>query len=117
MCASSLVQDRLADPGTVGLVDDEQVGDLEKPGFGCLHLVAPAGVDHGHDRVGQVADVDLDLPGPDRLDNDPGEAGRFEDPHGAVRGERQPAVLAPGRHRTDVHTGIEHVALHTDAVA
>ena len=57
-----------AAPGAVGLVDDEDVGDLEQPGLGGLHRVAPTRVHDDDRRVGVTRDLDLDLADADRLD-------------------------------------------------
>src|SRR3546814_3274289 len=55
----------------VGLVDDEDVGDLEEAGLARLDSVAPAGVHDDDGRVSSAGDVHLDLPDADRLHDDP----------------------------------------------
>ena len=103
-------------PGPVGLVDHEDVGDLEQAGLRGLHFVAPTGV-HDDDRgVGLARDLDLDLADADRLDDHPGLADRVEHTHRLRGRDREPAEVTPRRHRADEHARIGRVALHTDAV-
>ncbi len=86
----------VVDARAVGLVDDEDVGDLEEPGLVRLDGVPPAGV-HDDDRgVGGPRHLDLDLADADRLDHDPRPPGRVEHPDGLERGERQAAEVARG---------------------
>ena len=60
---------RLVGAGPIGLVHDEDVGDLEQPGLRRLHLVAPTRVHDDDRRVGLARDLDLDLADADRLDD------------------------------------------------
>ena len=80
----------LGGPRPVGLVDHEQVGDLEEPGLGGLERVAPTGGDHHHRGVAGRRHLDLDLADPDRLDHHHRKARRAEDPD-ARRGRPGPA--------------------------
>ena len=61
----------LVGAGAVGLVDDEDVGDLEQAGLVGLHGVAPAGVHHDDGGVGRAGHLDLDLADADGLDRAP----------------------------------------------
>ena len=45
----------------IGLVDDEDVGDLEQPRLHRLHRVAGLRHEHDDDRVRQAHDVELGL--------------------------------------------------------
>ncbi len=82
------VETGLARAGSVGLVHDEDVGDLEDPCFVRLHRVTPTGGDDDDGRVGGRGDLDLDLADADGLDEHAARrpAGR-ENPH-HLRGPR-----------------------------
>ena len=108
---------RLPSPRPVGLVDHEQVGDLEQPGLVGLDGVTPAGVHHHHRGVGGRRHRHLLLPDPDRLDEHDREAHRRQHAEGVGDGERQAAEVAPGGHRADEHPFVERVALHAHPVA
>ena len=73
---------RLLDALAVGLVDDEDVGDLHQAGLVGLHAVAPARIDDDDGRVGFPGHLDLDLTDPDRFDDDPMAADRVEQADG-----------------------------------
>ncbi len=79
----------LPGPGPVGLVDHEKVGDLQESGLVGLHRVAPTGRDDNHGGVGGRRHLDLHLPDADGLDDDDGQSGRTQDPHGVGHGEGQ----------------------------
>ena len=70
----------LVDAGPVGLVDHEDVGDLQQPGLVGLHRVAPARVDHHDGGVGRAGDLDLDLAHADGLDDAPTRSRRRRAP-------------------------------------
>ena len=62
----------------IGLVDDQDVGDLEQPCLHGLDVVAEARRGHDDAHVGDVDDVDLALAGADGLDEDQVLAGSIE---------------------------------------
>src|SRR5205814_1836670 len=100
----------------VGLVDDEDVRDLQEPGFGRLHRVAPSGVDDDNGGVGVAGDLDLDLADADGLDHDPSLAHRVEHADRLWRRERETTEVTTCRHRADEHAGVVGVVLHADAI-
>ncbi len=66
----------------VGLVDDDDVGDLHDACLQRLDRVAGAGHQHEHDRVGVVDDVDLGLTDADGLHEHVFAPGRVEQERG-----------------------------------
>ena len=64
----------------VGLVDDEDVADLEDPGLGRLDAVAHAGRDQHEGGVGEPRDLELGLTDTHRLDQHDVAAGGVEHP-------------------------------------
>ena len=107
----------LGDPGTIGLVDHEDVGDLHEAGLVGLDAVAPSGVHDHHGGVGLAGDLHLHLPDPDGLHDDPRLPHGIEQADGLRHGQGQAAELAPGGHRPDEHPRVRGVVLHADAVA
>ena len=101
----------------VGLVDDDDVGDLHDPGLQRLDRVARAGHEHEHDRVGVVDDVDLGLADADRLEEDVVLARGVHEQRGLQRRLAQPAERAAVGHRADEDAGVEEVLGQADAVA
>ncbi len=100
----------------VGLVDGEQVGDLEEAGLRGLDGVAPARVEHHDGRVGRGRHLHLLLADPDRLDDDQRDRDRGQQPDRVGDRHRQPPEMPAGGHRTDVDARIERVARHPDTV-
>ena len=80
----------------VGLVDDDDVGDLHDAGLQRLDRVARAGHQHEHDGVGVVDDVDLGLADADRLEEDVVLAGGVHQQRGLQRRLAEPAERARG---------------------
>ena len=74
------VPHRAVGPLSVGLVDDEHVGDLEDAGLGGLDAVAHPGGEEDHRRVGGAGDLHLRLTHADGLEDDDVTAGRVEHP-------------------------------------
>ncbi len=101
----------------VGLVDDEDVGDLHQAGLVRLHAVAPPGVDDDDGGVRLAGDLDLDLADADGLDEDPTAPDRIEGSDGFGGCEREPAEVAACRHRTNEHPGVGCMVLHPYPVA
>ena len=104
-------------PGPVGLVDDDDVGDLEEPGLDRLDLVAHLGRLEHDRRVGGGRDLDLALARPDGLDEDEVEPDGVQHGRRGAARRRQPAGVAPRGHRADEDVGVLGVGLHPDAVA
>ena len=101
----------------VGLVDDEDVGDLEDAGLGRLDPVAHARGEEDEGGVGGVRHLDLGLPDPHGLDEHDVAAGRVEHPQGLRRRPRQPAEVPPRGHRADEDLRVRGVLRHPDPVA
>ena len=101
----------------VGLVDDEDVGDLHDAGLERLHFVARAGNERDDRHVGGADDVDLVLADADGLDDDDVLAGGVEHERDFAGRAREPAQMAARRHAADEHAGIARVRLHPHAIA
>jgi len=101
----------------VSLVDDEDVGDLHEPRLHGLDGVAGFGNQHHHRGVGLLDDVQLGLPDPDALDQNPLLAERIQEPDHIAGGAGQPAQAPPGGHAPDEHVRVQGVGLHPDPVA
>jgi hypothetical protein len=103
-------------PVAVGLVDREDVADLEDAGLGRLDAVSHPGRQQHHGAVGQTGDLDLGLADADRLDQHDLAARRVEHPQ-RLRGRAgQAAEVAAGRHRPDVDPRVERHVLHAHPV-
>ena len=101
----------------VGLVDDDDVGDLHHPGLQRLDRVARAGHQRQDDRVGVVDDVDLRLADADGLDQDVVLARRVHRQRD-LQGRLGEAAERPARgHRADEDAGVEEVVGEPDPVA
>ena len=100
----------------VGLVDDEDVRDLQDAGLDHLHAVAQVGREHDHGGVGDGRDLELGLPHPDRLQDHGVEAERAQQPDRLARGQREAAEVSAGAHAADEDLRVQGVALHADAV-
>src|SRR5690606_17413197 len=70
----------------IGLVDDEDVADLEDAGLGGLDAVAHSRCEKDDRGVSEPGDLDLALPDADGLDDDDVAARRVEDPDRLRRG-------------------------------
>ncbi len=103
--------------GTVGLVDDEQIGHLHHPGLERLDPVARLGHQDEHGDVRHPRDVELGLPHAHGLDQDPVEPRGVEQIAHLPGGGGEPAERPPASHGADVDTLIEGDGFHPDAVA
>ena len=101
----------------IGLVDDDDVGDLHHPRLQRLDRVAGAGHQRQDDRVGVIDDVDLGLADADGLDQDVVLAGRVHHQRHLQGGLREPAERAARGHRADEDAGVEEVVGEADAIA
>ena len=88
----------VAGAGMVGLVDDEDVPDLQQARLVGLDRISHARRHHDHRGVRGRGDVDLHLSDPDGLDHDGGEPDGIEHPDRTGDGERQTAAVAPSGH-------------------
>ena len=68
-------------------------------------------------RIGCRGDLDLALPGSDRLDQHEVESGRIEHRGRGGRGRSESAGVPTRRHRTDEDVAVVRVRLHPHAVA
>ena len=110
-------RDRGVGAVAVGLVDHEDVADLEDAGLRRLDAVAHAGREQ-HDRgVGGAGDLDLALPDADGLDEDDVAAGGVEHAERLRRRPGQTAEVPARGHRADEHAGVGRVVLHAHPVA
>ena len=101
----------------VGLVDDEDVPDLEDPRLRGLDPVAHAGREQHERRVRRPGDLDLGLTDADGLDEDRPEARRVEHPDGLRSRDREPAEVTAAGERADVDPRVAGRVVHPDAVA
>jgi hypothetical protein len=101
----------------VGLVDGENVGDLQDAGLDGLHVVAQARHLDDDGGVGRPGDVHLGLAGADRLDDDQVKAGGVQHLDGVGGGPGQATQVAPAGHTADENAGVAGQVPHTDAIA
>jgi hypothetical protein len=103
--------------GEVGLVDEEEVADLEDPGLEGLDDVAGRRLEDENDQVGAVEDVELGLADPHGLDEDAVHAEGVEDiGHVRRRGGEAAVALARGQ-GADEDAAVVERRLHPDPVA
>jgi len=107
-------------PVAVGLVDDENVGDLEDAGFQRLDVVAGARWHEYGDGVGGADDVDFVLPRADGLDDDLVLAEGVHRLHG-VRGGRRETPSVPraliDRTKTSISPTVEAIRIRSPSTA
>jgi len=101
----------------VGLVDDEDVGDLQDAGLDRLHIVPQSGRLHDQGGLRLMGDIHFALARADRLDENGVEAGGIQRADGVGGGAGQPAQTATGGHAADEDAGIASQVAHADAVA
>ncbi len=102
---------------TIGLVDDEDVGNLHDPGLQRLHIVSRTGHQRDNRDVGRPDDIHLVLANAHRLDDDRVLAGGVEHQRRVAGRPRQAAEVAPRRHAADEHVLVRGMGLHPQAVA
>ncbi len=101
----------------IGLVDDEDVGDLHDPGLERLHFVAASGHgDHNRD-VGGADDVDFILSDAHRLDDHDVLARRIEHQGDLACSLGETTEVAARGHAADEHAGVAGVRLHPYSIA
>ena len=91
----------VAHVGAVGLVDGDDVGQLEHALLDALQAVAGAGEREQQERVDHVGDGDLGLADADGLDEHDVEAGRLDDDDRLARRPGDAAEHARRRRRAD----------------
>ena len=101
----------------VGLVEHEDVGDLEDPRLDRLDVVAQPWHRDDQHRIDARHHVDLVLADAHRLDDHPVEAGGVENVGGVAGRAREPAHRAARRHRADEDSRVGRQTLHADPVA
>ena len=103
----------------VGLVDDEDIGDLEQARLDRLDVVTEAGHRDDDGGVGGLHHLDLVLADSDRLDQHALEAHRIEHVRDVERGALPRARRTRPREAIDAdeHPGIEHVLGDPDPIA
>ena len=100
----------------VGLVDHEEVADLEDPGLGRLDASPVPGA--SSTTVASATARPRPRTGRPRRSRAARRPTRgVEDPQRLGRSHRQPAEMAAGGHRADVDLGVESVLLHPHPVA
>src|ERR1019366_284575 len=103
--------------GVIGLVDDEDIGDLHDAGFDSLDIVAHAGDEHDDGDLGDGGDLDLVLADADGFDDDVIPAGGVHEAGEIGGGAGESAQGAAGGHGTDEDSRVGVVLLHADAIA
>ena len=101
----------------VGLVDDEDVGNLHDPGLERLDVIAGARHEHDQGDIGGADDVHFVLPHAHGLNDDHRLARRVEHDCCVRGGARQPAKMTARGHAANEHAGIARVRLHPNSVA
>ena len=112
VCSDRVRGDRLHQPiraFAIGLVDDEDVGDLHDAGLHRLHIVAGAGHEHDDRHVRGRDDVHFVLADADGLDDDDVLAGGVEDERGVAGRAGEPAEMPARRHAADEDAGSDGV--------
>jgi len=93
----------------IGLVDDEDVGNLHDAGFEHLHRIAAARLESDERRLRQLRDLDLALPHPDRLDQHDVYTEGIHEQHSIGRRSGHAAQVPAAGHRPNKHVGIDEV--------
>ena len=101
----------------VGLVDGDEVGELEDAAFDPLELVAGAGELEDEEEVDHVGHGDLGLTDPDGLDENHVEAGGLADDDRLAGLARHAAERAARRRGPDEGVGASRQLLHSGLVA
>ena len=101
----------------VGLVDDDQVGELDDSLLEALHLVTAAGREQQQEHVDHVGHLGLGLADADRLDHDGAETRRLAHQHRLARAPRHPAARAARRRRADERRRVARQLAHARLVA
>ena len=103
--------------GVVGLVDHENVRDLQDAGLDRLDIVAHPRDENDKNGIGRANDINLVLTHTDRLDDDDVVTGGIEQIDGVGGRARQTTKGAARRHRADEDSRVDRVPHHPDAVA
>lgn len=103
--------------GAVGLVDDEDVSDFHQSGLVGLNRIAPTWV---HDHNGGVSGTRylyFDLANTNGLHHYPLAPSSFQQTDSLRRGQSEAAEMTAGRHRSDEHSLVQRMFLHSDPIA
>jgi hypothetical protein len=100
----------------VGLVDDDQIGELHHAFLDRLQVVTGVGQLQQHEHVGHAGHRALALADADRLDDHDVEAGRLEHTHRLARHLRHATERAAGRAGADIRIGLHREPLHARLV-
>ncbi len=103
--------------GTIGLVDDEDVGDFHDAGLDGLNVVTHAGDEDDYGHLGDGGDVDFVLPDANGLDDHVIPAGGVHQAGQVGGGTGQAADGSASGHGADEDSGIGVVLLHADTIA
>jgi hypothetical protein len=101
----------------VGLVDDDQVGELHHALLDRLQVVAGVGQLQEQEHVGHAGNRGLALADADGLDDDDVVAGRLDDAHRLARRRRDAAERAAARARPHERGRVDREPLHARLVA
>jgi len=102
--------------GPVRLVDDEHVSDFHQPRLQALHVVAALGREHHHRRKRAIADLVLQLPHADRLEQDDIAAERVQHVGQFVRQYAEARLTSAAGNRADKHARVARRPRHADAI-
>src|SRR5450759_1295409 len=111
------VQRHAVGAGVIGLVDDEDIGDLHDAGFDGLDIVAHAGDEDDDGDLGEGGDLDFVLADADGFDDDVIPAGGVHEAGEIGGGSGEAAHGAAGGHGADEDSRVGVVLLHADAIA
>ena len=101
----------------VGLVDHQDIGNLQNTGLDGLDVIAQAGGFNHHGGVGQPGDIHFTLAGAYRLNQNQVKAGGIHGPGSGGGGAGQPAQGAPRCHRADEDARVACQVAHAQPVA
>jgi hypothetical protein len=102
---------------SIGLVDDEDIGNLHDACLDRLHVVSGTRHEHQNRHVGRPDDVDFVLANADGLDDHDVLAGGIEDERHVAGRAREPAKVATRRHAADEDPLVLRVDAHAHAIA
>ena len=101
----------------VGLVEDEDIGNLHNARLEGLNVVAVIGREDDKRDVGEPGDFDFVLADADGFDDDDIAASGVEEQRHIGGGWGKAAEMAAGGHGADEDAGVRVVLQHADAVA
>src|SRR4051812_31521256 len=111
------VAGRVVRAGTVRLVHDEDVSDLEHARFDGLDVIAEPRNGHEADRIDDPDHVDLLLPHPDGLDEHDVHSEGIQHVHDPRGRASETAYVTAARHRADEDAVVEKALAYANTVA